>query len=888
METTKSTHRVARLLIAAAVLVFGMPANSLLSVVAGDGRSWTVHGEANGVGKDQQWRSVVYGNGMFVAVATNGTNRVMTSADGIAWTPRSVPAGQWMSVTYGGGVFVAVGGSSPNFAMSSADGITWTARTAPASGWFSVTHGNGRFVAVAGTATGQPWVMTSDNGIDWTARSLKDNDDQRWSAVTYGNGLFVAVGDVDRMLGATSTHRVMTSVDGVVWDAQTSAPISAWYSVTHGRGSDGRDRFVAVSYGDPDRVMTSENGTTWTVLADSASKTVASGAMYYAVAYGEGTFIAVAYGSKKIMTSADGLIWTASEPSTEANVWNAVAYGGNTFVAVGESGNSRVKRFGPNVPAKPSTSGLTCSNAITSLTVSLTSDGGSPVTNYEYHIATAHAEPTTWQAFSPAQTSSPLRWDMKALGFNPGVSYFYYVRAINAMGPSLSSWVAGSSSSCASNFTVSPPPAPTSATVVSSGSSDVTSDTTPSISVGGVLDGHTVTVVASKVGEADVTCSYVAPASSCDLGVLADGLWSVTSTQTDSRGLTSVSSAAYALTVDTVPPVVVSSVMNASGTQMTITFNEALGSVAPSVGDFVVSVDGVAVAVSSVTVVGSTLVVTFSSPVAVDGIVTLVYASPAVNAAQSNAAVQDRAGNDAAGFTVSAAVPRVQGAGGTGAGGGSDDSSSNDVPRTGGRPLPVRDVGGVLARLKPGVHQLLENGRLLDVELSVVDGRRLQLEGPGFKLVLSGDCSAGAECSILVDESGREKLVLQVDGAAQVSGFGFMPGSQVHVWIFSEPVYLGALTVGTDGTFSGLMKLVDVEVGEHTLQVNGISFDGKERTANLGVLVNASLLPATGVDMGTTLFFAVVAMLLGTLILLSRRRMTLVVRNERVLSSIAR
>jgi len=45
-----------------------------------------------------------------VAVAYSGTgNRVMTSPDGISWTLRSSAAdNDWLSVTYGGGLFVAV------------------------------------------------------------------------------------------------------------------------------------------------------------------------------------------------------------------------------------------------------------------------------------------------------------------------------------------------------------------------------------------------------------------------------------------------------------------------------------------------------------------------------------------------------------------------------------------------------------------------------------------------------------------------------------------------------------------------------------------------------------------------------------------------------------
>ena len=56
------------------------------------------------------WLSVCYGNGLFVAVANNGTgNRVMTSPDGINWTSRTSAAdNSWTSVCYGNGLFVAV------------------------------------------------------------------------------------------------------------------------------------------------------------------------------------------------------------------------------------------------------------------------------------------------------------------------------------------------------------------------------------------------------------------------------------------------------------------------------------------------------------------------------------------------------------------------------------------------------------------------------------------------------------------------------------------------------------------------------------------------------------------------------------------------------------
>ena len=100
--------------------------------------------------EENWWRSVTWGNGLFVAVAGDGDNPVMTSDDGISWTEREAPEGDWWSVTWGNGLFVAVASSGTPRVMTSPDGISWTAReAAEANTWFSVTYGNGLFVSVA-------------------------------------------------------------------------------------------------------------------------------------------------------------------------------------------------------------------------------------------------------------------------------------------------------------------------------------------------------------------------------------------------------------------------------------------------------------------------------------------------------------------------------------------------------------------------------------------------------------------------------------------------------------------------------------------------------------------------------------------------------------------
>jgi hypothetical protein len=192
-------------------------------------------------------------------------------------------------------------------------------------------------------------------------------------------------------------------------------------------------------------------------------------------------------------------------------------------------------------------------------------------------------------------------------------------------------------------------------------------------------------------------------------------------------------------------------------------------------------------------------------------------------------------------------------------------------------PTPVPAGDGSLPRLDPGVSEVLENGQPVNVSVEVRQDTNLVLVGENFELDLAGDCSDGS-CRIGTTEDGRHVLTLETGGTAVVSGFGFLPGSLVHVWLFSEPRYLGATTVAADGTFRDTFGLDGVALGEHTLQVNGTSFDGQSRTTNLGVRILASpqpeiTLPTSGGNVPTAwiiLFLAAGAML----ILTGRRRHT--------------
>jgi hypothetical protein len=189
-------------------------------------------------------------------------------------------------------------------------------------------------------------------------------------------------------------------------------------------------------------------------------------------------------------------------------------------------------------------------------------------------------------------------------------------------------------------------------------------------------------------------------------------------------------------------------------------------------------------------------------------------------------------------------------------------------------PAPVQ-VNEALPQMAPGEVVVYEDGVPISVQVFVEDDTELVIEASSFELRLAGECDSG--CTVEETDEGRYLLTLEENGVARTDGSGFQPGSQVDVWLFSTPTYLGQLTVNADGRFSGLMELGDIEVGEHTLQVNGLSVSGSQRSANIGVLVNSvenavpTTLPAAGFETVTMPWVLLMLATGGLLVLTSRR-----------------
>ena len=331
--------------------------------------------------------AVAYGGGIYVIGGQTGN--IITSTDGVTWTPRvTATTSTIYSLTYGASKFVAAGqlgvletstngiawttqnsgtvtqinklaylnnalffAAGQAYIATSTDAVTWTSRTltTPATTTItSVTFGAG--VYMYGGSAGN--VATSTDGITWTARTFGSTSSI--ATIIFGNSLFVAVGN-----GGI----IRTSTDGITWAAQTSGTTSTLKSVVW----DGT-RFLATGV---NTKLTSTNAVTWTKIVPGLNDTdTVQAAIYtdkfvigyfngglqtstdaltwttrtsnspnniYDFAY-SGSLYTYAAGIGLMGTSTDGITWTARQTPTSSFIFS-VTYGNNLWAAVNSAGN---------------------------------------------------------------------------------------------------------------------------------------------------------------------------------------------------------------------------------------------------------------------------------------------------------------------------------------------------------------------------------------------------------------------------------------------------------------------------------------------------------------------------------------------------------------------
>jgi len=135
-----------------------------------------------------------------------------------------------------------------------------------------------------------------------------------------------------------------------------------------------------------------------------------------------------------------------------------------------------------------------------------------------------------------------------------------------------------------------------------------------------------------------------------------------------------------------------------------------------------------------------------------------------------------------------------------------------------------------------GNSNTLLDGRIVGEFIRVINTTQLVTESVGIQLQIVSRSSAARALTIPTSNT----LTLEHDGRVEIAGNGFKEQSTVKIWLFSTPTYLGEFPIDSSGAFNAALLVINtLPVGQHTLQINGITPDNQIFSQSLPVIVQA-------------------------------------------------
>ncbi|RXT04581.1 immunoglobulin-like domain-containing protein [Ammoniphilus sp. CFH 90114] len=280
-------------------------------VTSSNGQDWE---KVSGLPSNLELQDVTWGNGLYVAVGLGNysDNVILTSPDGINWTPSSFTS-SLATVTWGNQGFIAVGWDGT--ILTSSNGLSWKKQEAPStiqeSTIFLSRYVNGRYFI--GTHNK---LFSSTDGKNWT----ETNVTTRFNTIIETSNGYMA-------LASNNTQPIFTSLDGLNWTQSTSFtfPSSYFTSLTEGNG-----KYIITA--DKGRVWYSSNGTDW----DLAPGSEIPPTELKSIAWGNGMYVLTAYG--RILTSPNGVNWTLKTSGVPQAYSSAVSWNGDQFIIAWNDG----------------------------------------------------------------------------------------------------------------------------------------------------------------------------------------------------------------------------------------------------------------------------------------------------------------------------------------------------------------------------------------------------------------------------------------------------------------------------------------------------------------------------------------------------------------------
>ncbi len=291
-------------------------------------------------------------------VITGGQGTVLTSPDGESWNRTRIRHGAgdmvdlWQMASSNKEVVVASNVSG--VVWTSTDGTAWTPRSTGVTAMaYRLTYSAGRYVALGTTGAGrspETVIMSSPDGVIWNAQTV-NNSGLSLHDVIWTGGQYVAIGiqnskwEIAKTLfgkaAKLDTPVTAVSSDGRSWNVTELSP-GARHSPRPKALSWNGSLFVLGC--DSGTTYTSTDGTTW--LPQGGSPTEIS---LMSVTWSGGRFTAVGSdtsptnnGKAAIWTSPDGVRWNKEKAADSRGALSKVAWTGNQFVAVGWGGQIHV------------------------------------------------------------------------------------------------------------------------------------------------------------------------------------------------------------------------------------------------------------------------------------------------------------------------------------------------------------------------------------------------------------------------------------------------------------------------------------------------------------------------------------------------------------------
>ncbi len=308
------------------------PSDTALSYTSNNGVTWTaVTGSV--FSNSFAMQSIVFGAKFVIVTAQSatGVGGAYTSTDGISWAQGNIPGVNytWIDVAYSPTdlLYAAVQSTgSANSYATSTDGIAWTVRTGPwASGTVaadSIAYGNGKFYATPNSGTVAAY---SSNGIAWTGATAPQNPSLN---ISYANTLFIIQGNA-----SATTYYTATDAAGTFTSRTANKPYKYLGMAYNGT------TLVSMQYntsGNTTNVVSSTNGTTWTVRALGNNSIWNS---ISAATSGATGFIILGDSTSQYQYSSDGITWTNGTPASNSVKYTRALYGKNWIMSSNQTTN---------------------------------------------------------------------------------------------------------------------------------------------------------------------------------------------------------------------------------------------------------------------------------------------------------------------------------------------------------------------------------------------------------------------------------------------------------------------------------------------------------------------------------------------------------------------